>query len=89
MIGVPLRSNSILMARVREAEYRELAARRRSSLLRGLMFIHLRKDLEVNPVDWLNCKDPYEDSDEYREAQGKSKRWTSYGISKKVQERLA
>lgn len=89
MIGVPLRSNSILMARVREAEYRELAARRRSSLLSGLMYIHLRKDINVNPVDWLNCKDPYEDSDEYKEAQGKSRRWTSYGISKKMQARLA
>ena len=33
LIGVPLRSNSILMARVREAEYRELDARRRSSLV--------------------------------------------------------
>jgi predicted acylesterase/phospholipase RssA len=89
LLGVPLRSNNILMARVREAEYRELAARRRSSLLSGLMYIHLRKDINVNPVDWLNCKDRYEDSDEYKEMQQRSRQWTSYGISKKVQERLS
>lgn len=87
-IGVSLRSNNILMARVREAEYREMAARRRSSLLTGLMYIHLRQDLQVDPVDWRNCKDPYKDSDEYKEA-GQNSSWTTYGIMKKVQERLA
>jgi predicted acylesterase/phospholipase RssA len=49
------RSNSISMARVREAQYHELAARRRSGLLRGLLFIHLKQDLDVDPIDWLDC----------------------------------
>ena len=88
-IGVSLRSNNVLMARVREAEYRELIARRRSSLLSGLMYIHLRQDMQVDPINWLKCKDRYQDSDEYKEAQRKSSQWTTYGISKKVQEQLA
>jgi predicted acylesterase/phospholipase RssA len=88
-IGVSLRSNTVLMARVREAEYRELLARRSSSLLTGLMYIHLRQELQVDPVDWRNCKDPYKDSDEYKEAQRTSSRRTTYGILKRVQERLA
>ena len=89
VLGVPLRSNGILMARVREAEYRELAARRRSSLLSGLMYIHLRKEISVNPVDWKYCKDPYTASDEYKEMPGAGNPLTSYGVSKKVQALLS
>lgn len=89
LIGVSLRSNNILQARVREAEYRELNARRRASLLQGLMYIHLRKDLRVDPVDWLQCKDPYKQSDEYKDSQEGYGRTTNYGVSREVQERLA
>ncbi|MBT8363354.1 MAG: hypothetical protein KJP23_01525 [Deltaproteobacteria bacterium] len=66
LIGVPLRSNIILMARIREAEYRELDSRLRSSLLRNLIFIHLKKDLDVNHVDWIDCQDLHDASDEAR-----------------------
>lgn len=88
VIGVPLRSNSILMARVRDAEYREIDARLRSSLLRNLMFIHLKKDLDVNPVDWTGCQEPHDASDEARPAYRRGV-LTGYGILKEVQERLA
>ena len=87
VVGVPLRSNSILMARVREAEYRELEARRQSGVLRNMMFIHLKKDLAVKPVDWIGCQDPSEFGGVSRFADGQDK--TSYGILKTVQERLA
>ena len=43
ILGVPLRANNILQARVRDAQYRELCSRHRSGLLKGLMFIHLKK----------------------------------------------
>ncbi|HEY0379547.1 MAG TPA: tetratricopeptide repeat-containing protein [Pyrinomonadaceae bacterium] len=58
VLGVLLRSKDILMARVREAEYEDLVARRRSMQLRGLMYIHLTKGLGTQPVDWLYCDDP-------------------------------
>jgi predicted acylesterase/phospholipase RssA/MinD-like ATPase involved in chromosome partitioning or flagellar assembly len=88
LFGVSVRSNSILMARVREAEYREIEARKRSSLLRGLMFIHLKKGLEVDPVDWLGCDDPYEATEESHTT-GRRGIVTPYGMRKDVQQSLS
>ncbi|HEU5132370.1 MAG TPA: patatin-like phospholipase family protein, partial [Pyrinomonadaceae bacterium] len=39
IVGVLLRTNSIFQARIREAEYHDMKGRRRSSLLRGFMFV--------------------------------------------------
>ena len=58
LLGVPLRTNSILQARVRVSQFQELSSRRRGGLLRGLMFVHLKKDLEITPVDWLESQEP-------------------------------
>ncbi len=88
IIGVPLRSNSILMARVREAEYKDIEARLRSSLLKGRMYVHLKKDLDVNPVDWVNTENPYDASDEFPSS-ARCGPLTRYGIRKEVQQRLA
>lgn len=88
-LAVPLRSNSILMGRVRIAQYHELGARRRSSLLRGLMFIHMKKELEVDPIDWNLCQDPYDPIDDVRPRKKHGSSTTTYGIPKKIQKRLA
>ena len=85
---VPLRASSILGARVREAQYLDLEARRRSSQIKSLMFVHLKKDLDVDPVNWVDCIDPYEITDEARPKERRGP-ITSYGILKTVQERLA
>src|SRR5262245_28183510 len=82
LLAVLLRTNSAAMARVRVAQYRELAARRQSSILRGLMFIHLKKDLQVEAKDWIDCTDPQDSCDSDLPL-------TKYGISKKAQESLA
>ena len=87
ILGSPLRSSSISQTRVREVQYRELDARRRSSLLRGLMFIHLKKDLPSKPVSWIDCEDPQEVKESTQnESNGLL---TPYGIRKDVQELLA
>ena len=88
ILGVPLRSNSILMARLREAEYHELVARRRAQTARALMFLHLKKDLDVDPVDWIGCDDAYSASLNSRTAHKRGV-MTSYGVLKRVQERLS
>lgn len=88
LLGVPLRSNSILQARVREAQYHELSARKRASLLRGLMFVHLKDDLDVDPIDWIGCLDPFDASDDSRPAFRRGP-LTRYGIAKDLQELLA
>jgi predicted acylesterase/phospholipase RssA len=82
ILSVPLRTNSTLQARVRVAQYRDLWARRRSSALRGLMFIHLKKDLQVKSLDWINCPDPQDSGDPDLPL-------TSYRINKEAQRRLA
>jgi predicted acylesterase/phospholipase RssA len=58
LISVPLRSNSILMSRVREAELQDLQGREENQALRGLFFIHLKKGLPAYPLDWRGCEDP-------------------------------
>jgi predicted acylesterase/phospholipase RssA/MinD-like ATPase involved in chromosome partitioning or flagellar assembly len=88
IFGVLLRTNSIFQARIREAEYHDLKGRRRSGLLRGLMFVHLKADLEVDPIDWLGCLDPYDASDEARPASRRGP-LTRYGIAKDIQELLS
>lgn len=89
LLGVPLRSTSILQARVRQSQYQDLNARKRSQLLRGFMFVHLKEDLDVDPVDWVDCLDPYDaDDDDARPASRRGK-LTSYGISKQMQQQLA
>ena|ERR1051326_2860028 len=88
LLGVPLRSNTILQARVREAQYRELSARRRASLLRGFMFVHLKQDLDVDPIDWIGCLDPFDASDDSRPAYRRGP-LTRYGIAKDLQEKLS
>jgi predicted acylesterase/phospholipase RssA len=88
LLGVPLRSVDIVQARVRAAQFHELSARRRSGLLRGLMFIHLKEDLDVDPVDWIDCQDPFNASDDARPVFRRGP-LTKYGIAKSVQLQLA
>ncbi len=83
-LGVPLRSFSVSMARVRQSQFQELAARRRSGLLKGLMFLHLKKDLDADPVDWRECQDPHDASDAARPAERRGV-LTRYGTQKSVQ----
>jgi predicted acylesterase/phospholipase RssA len=84
ILGVPLRANSILQARVRASQYDQINGRQRASLVRGLMFVHLKKDLEVQPVDWLNCDEPPDPSVGLRPGLGPVP-LTGYGIRKDIQ----
>jgi predicted acylesterase/phospholipase RssA len=82
VLGVPLRSNSILQARIREAQHHDLEKRKRSSLLLGLMYIHLKRDLDGEEVDWVGCAETVE----------RKKRignLTAYGIDRDIQTQLA
>src|SRR6185369_5888238 len=87
VFGVLLRTNDIFQARIREAQYTHLKGQHRSNLLRGFMFVHLKEDLDVDPVNWLQCLDLYDASDE--DARPPSRRCpdTKYGIAKDIQRR--
>jgi predicted acylesterase/phospholipase RssA len=89
LLGVPLRSTSILQARIREAQFEDLSARRRSRLLRGLMFVHLKADLDVDPVDWIDCPDPFDTDDDDARPPSRRGKLTRYGIAKEIQQCLA
>ena len=57
-LGVSLRANDVLMARIRECEHQLLCSLQEAKVLRGLMFVHLKKGLAGKPVDWVDTKDP-------------------------------
>jgi predicted acylesterase/phospholipase RssA len=86
-VGVLLRTSSVSQARVREAQYTDIASRRRSSLLRGLMFIHLRQDLLGDNVAWKDCPSSLKES-EFESRQGRADA-TSFGVSEDVQRKLS
>jgi predicted acylesterase/phospholipase RssA len=81
VLGVPLRANSILQSRVRIAQYEDLDSRKRGALLKGLMFIHLKEDLDSTEVDWIDCQEPAE--------QRCRPPLTGYGVQRHVQRQLA
>src|SRR5262249_35497560 len=87
-LGVLMRSNNILMARVRQAECDDIKGRVRTGRLNGLMLIHLKKDLVVDPVDWKDSKDPHDASEASRPPEQRGP-LTPYGVDRKIQRQLA
>ena len=85
IVGVSARLSQIMFGRVRDAQLQELLARRRSPLLRRAILVHLRKGLDVHPIDWLGYPYPEEGCPGGAHAAP----LTPYGIRKDVQERLA
>lgn len=80
MLGVPLRSNGILMDRVRESQYQNLEARVDSKALEGLFFTHLKDDLEVEHVRHNSYGNT---------ANGNQQEKTGYGIHPLIQQKIA
>ena len=86
--SVLMRTNNTLMARVRELEHKELCARKRAGLVRGFMFLHLKKDLLVEPVNWNDCDLPKE-SKPRPGARPDSDDLTRFGVRGNVQNLLS
>jgi len=86
-LGVLLRTTSMLQARVRTAQYREVEGRRKTKRLKGLLFVHLKKDLEVESRDWIGCDNPKETT--AAECLRRGRPLTSYGVLKELQEHLS
>jgi predicted acylesterase/phospholipase RssA len=86
-IGVLLRTISMLQARVRTAEYREIESRRRTGRLKSLLFLHLKQGLEVEDRDWINCRNPKQlNAEDLRKQKSVL---TRYGIFKPFQRLIA
>jgi predicted acylesterase/phospholipase RssA len=86
-LGVLLRTTALLQARIRVACYREIEARRKSGRLRGLLFLHLKQGLDVEPRDWVRCDNPKESSNDVLRMQ--SADLTEFQVLKRVQAKLA
>jgi predicted acylesterase/phospholipase RssA len=54
-----MRTNSVLMERVRLASHGDLAARVRTRVLRGLMYLHLKDGLDADPIQLKFSQQPY------------------------------
>ncbi|HYN20590.1 MAG TPA: patatin-like phospholipase family protein [Thermoanaerobaculia bacterium] len=87
-IGTLLRTSSVSQSRVREAQYTDVAGRRRSALLRGLMFIHLRQDLAGRNIAWKDCPSSLKESD-FESQLGGPGDATSFNVSTEVQRKLS
>jgi hypothetical protein len=87
-VAVPLRSFSVSMARVRQAQYRELTSRRRAGLLKGFVFLHLTNGLKGAPLNWRESKEPLDIGEGWEPGQQETT-VTPYGIPKDVQRRLS
>jgi len=94
-IRVPLRTNSILQARLRIAQFGDIEARERTSLLKGTMFLHLKNGLDSQSISWKS-PDPVASPDpavDWRECphskDAPSSEITPYHVSKEIQRLLA
>jgi predicted acylesterase/phospholipase RssA len=82
VLGPILRSNSVMMERIRGSGYEDLHARRRSGLLKGLTYVHLTQGLDSKEINWH--KNAVE-----TEPGSTAEPITSYGIRRNVQHQLS
>ena len=80
-LGVSTRANNALMARVRQCQHQLLCSLLEAKLLRGLMFVHLKKGILGEAVDWMGCDD--------KTSALASNKLTTYEIRQDVQRALA
>ena len=85
-VDVMMRASSVLMDRVRAAEYREMTTRLRASFLRGMMFLHLEKGLGAPAVSWIDCPEPPDIDDA---SSSTARGLTDYGVLASIQRLLA
>jgi hypothetical protein len=76
-----MRANNIMMARSREVQYQLLSTLEDSGAIQGLMYLHLKKGLEAQVIDWTDCEDP--------STYSRPKATTDYGVREDVQRLLA
>jgi predicted acylesterase/phospholipase RssA len=84
ILSVPLRSNSILMDRVREAELTDCKKRRETDEMNEFKFVHLKRDLIKPEVTWRKGEDR-KGQIHIKDTGGK----TDYGVDRKVQRKLS
>jgi predicted acylesterase/phospholipase RssA len=83
-----VRSDLVLQERVREKQLGDLITRYETGLLNGLVLMHLKRDLEADPIKWHHCEHPTR-SIWITHKNDENKDLTSYGIRMDVAEELS
>jgi predicted acylesterase/phospholipase RssA len=81
MAGVFWRSDGILQDRVRETQYRDVKAKSDAGALQGLFFVHMRQELETEPIAWIGAG--------IQPGVAPGSTATSYGIDRDLQRMLS
>ncbi|CAN5692836.1 hypothetical protein BH11BAC3_BH11BAC3_08640 [soil metagenome] len=86
--GIFYRADSILQERLRELQFLDIKERNYTTQLNTLIAVHLKNDLQKNPVSWKYCTDPPR-SIMYANIAGNNSDLTKYGILRNVQSLLS
>jgi predicted acylesterase/phospholipase RssA len=82
------RSDLVLQERVREAQLVDLKARESAAQITGLLFVHLKKELHKEPVNWVGCEEPQRTTASPKSVKNRPD-LTDYGIRRDVQQALS
>ncbi len=82
--SVLARADEITRIHVRASQFDGLETRYRTALINHLMFLHLKKGLDVPLVNWIGCDEPAQTP-----GQDETESRLAYGIPRKLQEMLA
>lgn len=86
--GIFYRADNILQERLRELQFLDLKERNYTTQLNSLVTVHLKNDLQQNPISWLNCTDPPR-TVMYGNNNREDNELTKYGILRHSQELLS
>jgi len=86
--GIFYRADNILQERLRELQFLDLKERNYTTQLNSLVTVHLKNDLQRNPISWINCTDPPR-TIMYDTTTQEDNGLTKYGILRNMQKLLS
>ncbi|MFT3825146.1 MAG: patatin-like phospholipase family protein [Chitinophagaceae bacterium] len=88
ILAVFYRADNILQERLRELQFMDIKERNYTTQINALLTVHLKKDLQENPVSWKYCTDPPR-SIVYANLSTDNTDLTKYGVLWNVQAQLS
>ncbi len=90
IVNVVSRTNAILQERIRNSQFLDLEARKKSGVVHDFILMHLTKGLSPDVINWKDCKDPYVPPISVEKSQAsKDPDNLEYGVKAKLQTLLA
>ena len=82
------RADTILQERLRELQFLDISERSDTTQINMLLTVHLKNDLQQNPINWKFCTDPPR-TILYGNVAGSNSDLTKYGVLRNVQSQLS